>query len=357
VHTPRDRLLPGSGARELAPVLGTFLTNCAALLRCYDGRVAPRTGAGRLDFLRNAMQTLTNFPKSRDELIAYAKADASPLVSIDLDALQRTPWPIEGIRPMTTSLSGPVGAAPANALAFLLLMTSVNYRFWRIEAGSLARYSFRGLTGARALWAAFEIAWGTDEPSPSKFEQIFRDQGVRGLFGEIPGSRSRAEILTELLENDIAQLCAKLTEDIGVSGKITIAHAAAVASTYPKAYADPYLKKAQLALALYGGYLRGRGDQADVSDLTAFADYQVPRVLRALGVLRYSDELAEMIDRAQVVPAGSVAERAIRSATILACEAVAAHCDATAADIDNLLWASQDVANDAKFHLTPTTWY
>ena len=94
-----------------------------------------------------------------------------------------------------------------------------------------------------------------------------------------------------------------------------------------------------------------------LAGLTAMADYQVPRVLRALGVLEYCPSLADRINRHDLLEEGGPEELAIRAATIIACEAIAAHTGGTSADIDNLLWLSQDIAGDAPFHLTETPLY
>lgn len=52
--------------------------------------------------------------------------------------------------------------------------------------------------------------------------------------------------------------------------------------------------------------------------LTAFADYRVPQVLRALGYLGYSEALADILsDGAHVLPQGSRLECEIRAATLL----------------------------------------
>lgn len=103
--------------------------------------------------------------------------------------------------------------------------------------------------------------------------------------------------------------------------------------------------------------LRDTGIAVNVADLTAFADYQVPRVLRALGVLDYSPSLADRVDHHHLLEEGGQEELSIRAATIIACEAIAAHTGGTSADIDNLLWLSQDIAGETPFHLTETRWY
>lgn len=58
-----------------------------------------------------------------------------------------------------------------------------------------------------------------------------------------------------------------------------------------------FYKRAQIFAAdIYGAFDgRGLGKFKDIAELTMFADYRVPVVLRKLGVLRYSRELAEMV--------------------------------------------------------------
>ena len=130
-----------------------------------------------------------------------------------------------------------------------------------------------------------------------------------------------------------------------------------LADAFPVAFGDPYLKKAQLAVSMYAGYLRNLGQSVSTAGLTAMADYQVPRVLRALGILTYAPALATTIAERRPVAPGSSEESAIRAATVIACEAIADHLGVTAADVDNLRWLSQGHANDAPFHLTLTTRY
>merc|ERR1712139_122238 len=51
-----------------------------------------------------------------------------------------------------------------------------------------------------------------------------------------------------------------------------------------------------------------------------FADYRVPQILRAEGVLSYADDLARRIDAQEEIRAGSEEEVEIRSATVVACD-------------------------------------
>ena len=59
-------------------------------------------------------------------------------------------------------------------------------------------------------------------------------------------------------------------------------------------------------------------DFDDMSELTTFADYRVPQLLRHVGVLRYSKELSAKIDNMVELPAGSSDEHFIRAGTVVA---------------------------------------
>jgi len=63
----------------------------------------------------------------------------------------------------------------------------------------------------------------------------------------------------------------------------------------------------------------------------------VPRVLRALGILRYGETLARKVDAKILIEANSAEERAIRAASVLAVERISAYLHVPAEAIDNLL--------------------
>lgn len=58
-----------------------------------------------------------------------------------------------------------------------------------------------------------------------------------------------------------------------------------------------FYKRAQIFVAdIYGAFAgQGYGHFHDIDQLTMFADYRVPVVLRLLGVLQYSQQLADKV--------------------------------------------------------------
>ncbi len=97
--------------------------------------------------------------------------------------------------------------------------------------------------------------------------------------------------------------------------------------------------------------------------LTAFADYRVPQALRHLGILIYSPELAESVDRQREIERDSDEEIEIRAATIQAVErmrqtTLQSGIRSEAWRLDWYLWhLSHDPAVRANHHRTRTVYY
>jgi hypothetical protein len=127
-----------------------------------------------------------------------------------------------------------------------------------------------------------------------------------------------------------------------------------------------FYKRAQLlALDLwstFGGTSWGRF--ADLHELTAFADYKLPQVLRHLGIISYTSELAERIDSLTPLSAGSPEEVEIRAATVWSVEwlgrtLLERGINATSAQLDNWLWnlGQQEPYRKKPYHRTRTVFY
>ncbi|MGI9146857.1 MAG: queuosine salvage family protein [Chloroflexota bacterium] len=82
---------------------------------------------------------------------------------------------------------------------------------------------------------------------------------------------------------------------------------------------------------------------SDLDRLTIFADNLVPHVLRVDGILGYEPELLERINRAELIPSGSIEELEIRSCAVHAVELIAQALrtrgqPATCMQLDYVLW-------------------
>jgi hypothetical protein len=98
----------------------------------------------------------------------------------------------------------------------------------------------------------------------------------------------------------------------------------------------------------------------NIRELTAFADYKLPQMLRMFGVMVYSKELAEKVDKYVLVLKDSKEEVEIRSATVWAVEMIRQYLPQfNTSQIDNAIWLiSQDTHKEAKpYHRTYTIYY
>ena len=59
-----------------------------------------------------------------------------------------------------------------------------------------------------------------------------------------------------------------------------------------------------------------KGTKVDYSNLVGCADYKIPQTLRALGILKYNNELSRIVDNQQLIPENSKYEVEIRANTI-----------------------------------------
>lgn len=131
-------------------------------------------------------------------------------------------------------------------------------------------------------------------------------------------------------------------------------------------------KLAQLSVIALQGALSqhpGFSPFKDCGALTLCADYQLPRSLRALGILEYGSELQTYVDQEKLIPSGNPLEIELRMATVFAGKQLIEAANQifaeegkaliTSLELDYLLWnhgRSLD-RNSSKHHLTRTIMY
>lgn len=279
------------------------------------------------------------------------------LVEIDRDAISRLPVGDVVPPPIGDTNLERLDAAVGlqSAAQFAIAMNSINYMFWsKSESGEFVRYQNNGAIGALAMTDAFKQAW--EDPnsaiSAARNGKPLSAKDVLAVFGDIPDPVGRAEILNEVLVGSSLQTIA---QEIAQRNEFNTELASRLAQAFPQAYGDEVLKKSQLAVSAIWREARIRGFEGDC-DLTAFADYQIPNVLRALGILKYSDNLASKIDQGSLIEEHSPEEKAIRAASILAIEELAKSQGVSVADVDFWIWLKRKEPQ-TPFHLTYTTAY
>lgn len=123
---------------------------------------------------------------------------------------------------------------------------------------------------------------------------------------------------------------------------------------YPGYAADPLLKRASLFFMYL--YNRFGWFKDSIWMLPCPSDYQIPKVLHAMGILQYHPALEGLINDGCIIHKNGAMEAEIRSATILAVDQIATKAGKTSADIDYPLWLVRK-QYPQPHHLTLTTDY
>lgn len=299
-------------------------------------------------------------------------------VHVNIEAITRLARPELLDTPVLGVDAPSLAERPPLFVAYLVAMNSLNFQFWapagRSEFQSttpalpLTRYTQHGLVGALAMEACFLQWWlrhcdtHLDDSSClfgtlSGMRQELESRGLQSIFGDIPAAEHRERLLDEVLNAGLlSAIAAGLTARVVHCRSLGWQDAQWIASLLPSCYQDPYLKKAQLALMLVGGQFRQLGLPVEL-DVSAAADYQLPKVLRRLGVLVYDEALAALVDQGLMLVEGDRYERALRAATVYAVAALAEHFKAGVEQVDFWLWSQRNEGAPSNFHLCMTTNY
>ena len=265
-------------------------------------------------------------------------------------------------------------------ISYLMVLDTINFCYWsRIgqprweipyKSGWLSGYY--GL--ALALKAALES--GLPVTNAKYLASLTLEQ-----FREILGGRGELQLVQERVEN-LRALGEVLLSRYGGRASHLVESAGGSAVSLARILGDKldsfrdvadyqgkkvyFYKRAQLLAAdLHGAFGgRGWGGFRDIEELTAFADYKLPQVLRHSGVLVYEPDLASKVDRMDHLHPGSMDEVEIRANTIWAVQRIREELkqrgkDLRAFEIDWLLWnlGQSDEFRAKPYHRTVTIFY
>lgn len=270
---------------------------------------------------------------------------------------------------------------------WVLVLDALNFHFWNWAIDGDRRwfveYQDTHYDGYWALVAALRKAvergqplWDSDyllTASDRELAAIFEPADPDGL--PIPQLDRRVAHLREI-GSGLREM--SIDELIGHADGSTVKLVETVCRLFPsfddRAIVDGnevrFFKRAQIFVAdLYGAFGgTGLGAFTDLHELTAFADYKVPQVLRRFGVLRYERALERALRQHQLIPANSRWEVEIRAATIWSCELIRQALERKqeqrgislrAFEIDWALWLTgQSLPPGTEpYHRTPTIFY
>jgi hypothetical protein len=260
-----------------------------------------------------------------------------------------------------------------------LALDAMNFCFWA-EKGQprwLVVYEGETLNGYLAEAASLKRAveegvplWDADylcNMSEADLAHIFRGEQTIPLFEQrLRNVREVGRVLCERYDGQ----CTHVIEEAGGSApKLALLIAEHFSSFHDVEFyrSQPvrFYKRAQICVADLHNSFGGKswGAFQDIDQLTAFADYKLPQVLRHFGILSYNPELTRRINNLELIEAGSEEEIEIRVATVWACEWLRRRMiqhdhPMTAAAIDLRLWLlGQNAVDMEPYHRTRTQFY
>jgi hypothetical protein len=263
------------------------------------------------------------------------------------------------------------------SLTFILWLDALNFSFWGEPRWTI---NYRGATldGYWALAAALKRAVERDprvldanalaEMPPAALANILRGENEmpmlverwrntqelgRVLRDHFEGSSAR---FVERAQGDAPALARLVAQSFSSFNDVTIYNGREVR----------FFKRAQILVAdLWGSFGgKGWGEFRNLDQLTSFADYKLPQILRAWGMLAYDDALTRKIDRRRELPQDSAEEIEIRAAMLWAVEllreALARRGRAlSSVQLDWFLWetSQRDARGMKPYHRVRTLFY
>ncbi|MFP3870587.1 MAG: queuosine 5'-phosphate N-glycosylase/hydrolase [Syntrophobacteria bacterium] len=296
------------------------------------------------------------------------------------------------IPPFVKSIRGeipplPQGPAPYHyfdgtlvTAQWIFVLDILNHCFWP-DAGSAAwKIHYKGeiLSGYWALAASLTRAMEEKIPihraetlavlNRKTVDHIFRGRGEIPLLDErLANLQQAGQVLLDRFQGNFLHV---LEEARGSATQLVLVVTAAFPSfNDTAAYRGKpvyFYKRAQLlTLDLWCAFSgKSWGALEDLDQLTAFADYKLPQVLRHLDIIRYTPELSRRIDNLVQLAPGSPEEVEIRLATIRAVELIRQELAqegnaVTCAQLDNWLWTlgQRSAYRSRPYHRTRTVFY
>lgn len=267
-----------------------------------------------------------------------------------------------------------------HTLTAILVLDAWNFCFWPEPGEEKWSVTYQGETvnGYKALAACLKraIEEGVKLYDPkvlvglnkTKLKKIFRGQGEIPMLEErLRNAKEVGEVLLRDWEGDFCNLLAAC-EGSAVSLTEMIAENFSsfrdVAIYYGREV--KFYKRAQILVVDLAGAMPEEPlvQFHDIDQLSAFADYKIPQVLEAYGVLRYSPQLEAQLERLEKLPPGDRQEVEIRAAMVWAVEWLREALGrrgrkVSAFEIDWMLWnlGQEPLDYERPYHRTRTVFY
>lgn len=270
-------------------------------------------------------------------------------------------------------------ATEEQQIALAFAYNSINFCYWG-EPKWTVEINGKFYDGGSGMLYAVKnaIENGSNLLDPQYLKYLSKEDLAKILHGnvEIPLFQERLDLLRELGKNLLEKYDGSFKKVIEKANGNSTKIVELLAEDFPKIFNDvanyhgqeiKFYKRAQLIPAHLFDLLRFGLISIPLSgydELTAFADYKVPQLLRKFGILEYTAELSNKIDNKIEILSGSDEEVEIRANTIGAIEITTKILkeefpQANAAKVDGIFWFKGQVKSpdDKPYHRTRTIWY
>jgi hypothetical protein len=265
-------------------------------------------------------------------------------------------------------------------LVYLLVLDTLNFCFWPPPGKSRWGIQYKGKIFSGYYGLALCLKREMEESAPIIDAKFLASLSMEVLRRIVAG-RGTLQLMERRLEN-LRELGRVLLQDFDGRPENLMASAHGSALDLARLLGQKlssfrdvtryggedvfFYKRGQLFAAdLYGAFAgRSWGKFDDMDQLTAFADYKLPQVLRHAGVLQYAPSLAAKVDRLVLLEPGSPEEVEIRANTVHAVELIKENLarlgkKLKACEIDWVLWnlGQNDRYRSRPYHRTVTIFY
>jgi len=306
--------------------------------------------------------------------------DRSRHVCINLSSLDEITNQLSGMASKNWLEEAPYDVeqlAADEKLHFLLVFDAISFSYWGSPKWRI-QYQGREYDGSWGLLLC--IAKAREEGKPilnAQYLANISDEEFRSITRgnvDIPLAQQRAQHLREIgqvLEKKYDGKFKNLLQGKDRSACVLVER---IAKEFPN-FNDVttyngekvcFYKRAQVLIGCIAHFFND-SEELHVEQreqLTACADYKLPQMLRAYGILEYSPSLAAEIDAQKEILKGSVEEVEIRANTIWAVEQLTrairnTRQEVNAIDVNDQLWllSQQKTSKMKPYHLTRTTAY
>jgi hypothetical protein len=260
---------------------------------------------------------------------------------------------------------------------WLLVLDALNFSFWGDRRWRL-EYKGETLDGYKALAAALTRAVEENVPiTDARYLATMTLEDLQHVLrgeNEIPMIDRRVEHLNEVGEVLLAKYDGSFARAVESCGGSAVRLVRLLADNFLSfddkadhgAQEVRFYKRAQLLVSDLHGAFKGEswGRFTDLDQLTAFADYKLPQILRHMGLLTYIASLAERVQNNFLLIPGGREEVEIRANTVWAVEllrrALARHGSTLRAfELDWWLWneSQRFGPDDRPYHRARSAFY